>query len=54
MRSWLYGIATNLLRSHWRAEQHLLELDARLAAINWPRFSAHVPKPGTLTIRLKG
>ena len=21
--------------------------------INWPRFSAHVPKPGTLTIRLK-
>jgi RNA polymerase sigma-70 factor, ECF subfamily len=32
LRSWLYGIATNLVRGHWRAEQHLLELDARLAA----------------------
>lgn len=32
LRSWLYGIATNLLRNHWRAEQQLLELDARLAA----------------------
>ncbi|HTS96466.1 MAG TPA: RNA polymerase sigma factor [Streptosporangiaceae bacterium] len=30
LRSWLYGIATNLLRNHWRAEQHLLALDARL------------------------
>jgi RNA polymerase sigma-70 factor (ECF subfamily) len=30
LRSWLYGIAANLVRSHWRAEQHLLELDARL------------------------
>jgi RNA polymerase sigma factor (sigma-70 family) len=29
-RSWLYGIAANLLRDHWRAEQHLLALDARL------------------------
>jgi RNA polymerase sigma-70 factor (ECF subfamily) len=29
-RSWLYGIAVNLLRNHWRAEQHLLQLDARL------------------------
>jgi RNA polymerase sigma factor (sigma-70 family) len=28
--SWLYGIATNLVRNHWRAEQHLLALDARL------------------------
>ena len=32
LRAWLYGIATNLLRNHWRAEQQLLELDARLAA----------------------
>lgn len=32
LRSWLFGIAANLLRSHWRAEQHQLELDARLAA----------------------
>ena len=31
LRSWLFGIAVNLLRSHWRAEQHQLELDARLA-----------------------
>jgi RNA polymerase sigma factor (sigma-70 family) len=30
LRSWLYGIAANLLRNHWRAEQHLLLLDARL------------------------
>jgi RNA polymerase sigma factor (sigma-70 family) len=30
LRSWLYGIATNLVRNHWRAEQHLLLLDARL------------------------
>jgi RNA polymerase sigma-70 factor (ECF subfamily) len=27
---WLYGIATNLLRAHWRAEQHMLALEARL------------------------
>ncbi|HUZ41248.1 MAG TPA: RNA polymerase sigma factor [Acidimicrobiales bacterium] len=30
LRSWLYGIAINLIRNHWRAEQHLLHLDARL------------------------
>src|SRR5690349_25066939 len=30
LRSWLYGIAVNLVRSHWRAAQHLLALDARL------------------------
>jgi RNA polymerase sigma factor (sigma-70 family) len=30
-RSWLYGIATNVLRKHWRDEQQLLELDARVA-----------------------
>jgi RNA polymerase sigma-70 factor (ECF subfamily) len=30
VRSWLYGIAINLVRNHWRAERHLLELDARL------------------------
>jgi RNA polymerase sigma factor (sigma-70 family) len=29
-RSWLYGIAMNLIRNHWRTEQHLLFLDARL------------------------
>jgi len=31
LRSWLYGIATNVVRGHWRDEQQLLELDARLA-----------------------
>lgn len=29
-RSWLFGIAMNLIRTHWRTEQHLLYLDARL------------------------
>jgi RNA polymerase sigma-70 factor (ECF subfamily) len=32
LRSWLFGIAINLLRNHWRSEQHLLELDSRLRA----------------------
>jgi RNA polymerase sigma-70 factor (ECF subfamily) len=32
LRSWLFGIATNLVRSHWRDEQRLLELDAQLEA----------------------
>ena len=31
VRSWLYGIATNVVRAHWREEQQLLELDARAA-----------------------
>jgi RNA polymerase sigma factor (sigma-70 family) len=31
LRSWLYGIAANLLRNHWRSEQRLLERDAQLA-----------------------
>lgn len=30
LRSWLYGIATNLVRNQWRAEQHLLALDAQM------------------------
>jgi RNA polymerase sigma factor (sigma-70 family) len=30
LRSWLYGIANNLMRHHWRAEQHHLALDARI------------------------
>lgn len=30
LRPWLYGIAANLVRNHWRAEQHMLALDARL------------------------
>ncbi len=31
LRSWLYGIANNVVRGHWRDEQQLLELDARIA-----------------------
>lgn len=31
LRSWLYGIAANIMRGHWRDEQLLLELDARVA-----------------------
>ena len=30
-RAWLYGIASNVVRKHWRDEQQLLELDARIA-----------------------
>jgi RNA polymerase sigma-70 factor (ECF subfamily) len=30
LRAWLFGIAVNLVRGHWRAEQHQLQLDARL------------------------
>jgi RNA polymerase sigma-70 factor (ECF subfamily) len=30
LRSWLYGIATNLVRNHWRTEQSLLKLATRL------------------------
>jgi RNA polymerase sigma-70 factor (ECF subfamily) len=30
VRSWLYGIATNVVRGYWRDEQQLLELDARV------------------------
>jgi RNA polymerase sigma factor (sigma-70 family) len=31
MRSWLYGIATNVVRGHWRDEQQLFEFEARVA-----------------------
>jgi RNA polymerase sigma factor (sigma-70 family) len=31
LRSWLYGIAANVVRGYWRDEQQLLELDARVA-----------------------
>lgn len=34
LRSWLFGIATNLVRTHWRAEQQLLDLDVRLAPLS--------------------
>jgi RNA polymerase sigma-70 factor (ECF subfamily) len=31
LRSWLYGIAANVVRQCWRDEERLLELDARVA-----------------------
>jgi RNA polymerase sigma-70 factor (ECF subfamily) len=43
LRSWLYGIATNLLRNHWRAEQHLLDLDSRLRAETELRENPSLP-----------
>jgi RNA polymerase sigma factor (sigma-70 family) len=30
VRAWLLGITTNLLRAHWREQQHLLALEARI------------------------
>jgi RNA polymerase sigma factor (sigma-70 family) len=41
LRSWLYGIAANVVRGHWRHEQQLLELDARVAR------DSPGPPPGT-------
>ena len=31
-RAWLFGIANNLVRAQWRAEQHMLALSSRLGA----------------------
>ena len=39
LRAWLFGIATNLLRAHWREEQHLLALEARIAGEPGPPAS---------------
>jgi len=39
LRSWLFGIAANLVREHWRDEQQLLELDARLAPVGTGSFA---------------
>ena len=33
-RAWLYGIATNLLRHHWRSEQRRLRAHLRHAAVS--------------------
>ena len=38
LRSWLLGIAANIVREHWRDEQQLLELDARLASASPQSF----------------
>jgi len=38
LRSWLLGIATNLVRSHWRAEQHR---QRRRTARGGARFCRH-------------
>jgi RNA polymerase sigma-70 factor (ECF subfamily) len=39
LRAWLFGIATNLLRAHWREEQHLLALEARIVGEPGPPTS---------------
>lgn len=36
VRAWLYGIAVNILRNHWRAEQRSLEREARALAMSEP------------------
>lgn len=38
LRPWLLGITTNIVREHWRDEQRLLELDARLASVGTRSF----------------
>jgi RNA polymerase sigma-70 factor (ECF subfamily) len=45
VRSWLYGIATNVVRGHWRDEQQLLDLDARAA----PDSLGPPPGPASFT-----
>lgn len=36
-RAWLFGIATNLIRRHWRTEQRRLRLQSHAARIDAPR-----------------
>jgi RNA polymerase sigma factor (sigma-70 family) len=45
---WLLGIATNLVRMHWRAEERRLAALTRLAAI--PDAAAGLPEPGDARI----
>jgi DNA-directed RNA polymerase specialized sigma24 family protein len=45
---WLLGIATNLLREHWRSEQRLLETLARLNYQCQPAFAEN-PSVGVKT-----
>jgi RNA polymerase sigma factor (sigma-70 family) len=35
-RAWLFGIATNLIRRHWRTEERRLRIQARAAGIDTP------------------
>jgi RNA polymerase sigma-70 factor (ECF subfamily) len=44
-RAWLLGIATNLLRDHWRAEQRMLHTMARLSL---ERVGCAPPEDGEL------
>ncbi len=46
LRSWLYGIAANVVRGHWRDEQQLLELDARMGHRGRRRRSRTRPTTG--------
>ena len=52
LRSWLYGIAVNLLRNHWRAEQRLLDRDAELARASSAASAASAGADGDLGPRL--
>jgi RNA polymerase sigma factor (sigma-70 family) len=52
LRSWLYGIAVNLLRNHWRTEQRLLERDSQLAAATPIARTASDAASGDLESRL--
>jgi RNA polymerase sigma factor (sigma-70 family) len=42
VRSWLYGIAVNILRNHWRAEQRSLEREARALAMEPPSDASDI------------
>jgi RNA polymerase sigma factor (sigma-70 family) len=52
LRPWLYGIAVNLLRNHWRTEQRLLERDVQLAAMAATALPAPDVARGDLEPRL--
>lgn len=47
---WLLGIATNLIRTHWRAEERRLAALTRLAAL--PLAEGGIPEPGDARIAL--
>ncbi|HXW81903.1 MAG TPA: RNA polymerase sigma factor [Acidimicrobiales bacterium] len=44
VRAWLLGIANNLVREHWRAEQRFLGLEARLEAGTSPSEGGSSPE----------
>lgn len=44
VRAWLLGIANNLVREHWRAEQRFLDLGARFASGTGPAQGGSSPE----------